>query len=150
MKNSIYTPPIPLPIIKAHLELWHGQKDYILQKITSGEDDAYVEFEEMLQSCFDELKDNIILGKIDEFWTEIYGEGDYHSPRNNVDSRWSGLFYANYDPVVHKPNLFHIKNPIEYTELVEGDVLIFPGPLYQEVLKCESDVERITIHFNTK
>ena len=150
MTDNIYTPPIPLPIIKAHLELWHGQKDYILHKISSGRDDAYVEFKRMLQSCFDGLKDNIILGEIDEVWTEIYRKTDYSSPCNDVDSRWCGLFYANYDPVVHKPNLLHIKNPIEYTELVEGDVLIFPGPLYHEVLKCESDVERITIHFNTK
>ena len=171
-KSQIYKPDFPIPIFKIHLGKYHGMKEYILSKVLTAPTDIpdnvvgdrlcttsyfseykkelFSEFIEMVQPELDRISNAFTVGEIQQVWYQKYVKGESHSAHNHVDSRWSGVFYANYDPVVHKPTLFHIKEHIDYTSIVEGDVIIFPALLYHEVLPCETDVERIIFYFNTK
>ena len=171
--NDIYIPEFEVPVIKIHFDNWKHIKETILDKVlksstnvpdnvvgkpccttsyfSNNDVQLYSEFIEMINSneTFEFLNKTFIKGEIRQIWYQKYVKGEYHPAHNHVGSDWSAVFYANYDHVIHKPTILHTKEPIDY-EIVEGDLLIFPGLLFHEVPECETDVERIVFSFNIK
>ena len=162
---------VSIPIFKFHIKDWKSSKEKILTEVLStpssipknveGErccttsyfvkynKEVYSEFLELILPTFDIMnKYGLNVGDVKHVWYQRYVKGDYH-PKHNHDNgcKWSGVFYANYDPEVHKPTVFYTEEPIDL-KIVEGDLIIFPGPLYHEVLPCETDIERIIFSFN--
>src|SRR6056300_988027 len=162
---------ISIPIFKFNIKKWKDHKEKILTKVLSSpsgvpenvsgkrgcktsyfveyDQEVYKDFLELISPVFDITnKHGIPIGDIKHVWYQRYVKGDYHPKHNHENGKWSGVFYANYDPLVHKPTVFYTEDKLDL-EIVEGDLVLFPGPLLHGVLPSESDVERIIFSFNT-
>ena len=163
---------ISVPIFKFHIKNWKTSKEKILSKVLSsassvpknvkGErccktsyftpynQEVYSEFLELVLPSFNIMnKYGLTIDEVKHVWYQKYVKGDYH-PKHNHDNgcKWSGIFYANYYPEVHEQTVFYTEEPLDL-KIVEGDLVIFPGLLFHEVLPCETDKERIIFSFNT-
>ena len=94
--------------------------------------------------------------EFNRLWWQTTYKGDFHTPHDHGMEGWSAVFYAQFNPEVHRPTTFYrpypapmdVVPPVFNPKVKEGDLFIFPSFILHEAPINTSDEPRTIISFN--
>tara|TARA_R100000773_G_C4215436_1_gene114253 strand:+ start:1152 stop:1667 length:516 start_codon:yes stop_codon:yes gene_type:complete len=116
----------------------------------------HIEFLNMLHPYIAPITKEMGVERITRLWWQTANSGDYHTAHDHGMEGWSAVFYAQFDPEVHKSTTFYrpypapmnVVPPIFNPKVKEGDLFMFPSFILHEAPINKSDVPRTIISFN--
>ena len=165
----------PTLVHKIRLKGWENYKDYLLDIIINQEDPEYrpragfytdygkhQEWRDTIWGEFIEPQIKPLLEqtntKLQDIWAQRYIDLIGHSAHQHQPQGYSCVFYAEYDPSVHRgttmfrpyldPNDELNTNSCFTPPVEEGNILVFPSWMLHEVMPSDTDIPRTVIAFN--
>lgn len=168
-----------IPIYLAHVNEWKQNKSKILSLIPFDSSEKYKHdpfisftdyfgggnykreytdlFKTMIGPYVKDFSKKTIydFSEIDAIWAQKYSANDFHCPHDHGSLGYSCVFYAHFNPELHKGTHFlppfnapNGSKPLQEVKVREGDLLIFPSTLTHMTVPHKSNEERIIISFN--
>ena len=116
----------------------------------------HIEFLNMLHPYIAPITKEMGVERITRLWWQTANSGDYHTAHDHGMEGRSAVFYAQFDPEVHRSTTFYrpypapmdVVPPIFNPKVKEGDLFMFPSFILHEAPINKSDVPRTIISFN--
>lgn len=86
---------------------------------------------------------------IDAIWFQEYRLGGFHNWHDHEYADFSNIFFLNFNKL-NPGTEFIVDNKIIQADILEGDLIIFPGNIKHRAPINNSDDRRLVIVFNTK
>ena len=166
-----------VPYYFIHIDKWADHKRSVLsnlrvknpERVPKNTDDSvvtsywdefdyneHIEFLNLIHGYIAPHTKDMRVERVSRLWWQTTHKGDYHTAHDHGMEGWSAVFYAQFNPDVHRSTTFYrpypapmdLVPPIFNPKVKEGDLFMFPSFILHEAPINTSDEPRTIISFN--